>query len=284
MKKQITSNMKQRTSILSILVVAGLSGLFIPLVSAEDGKPNFVIIFTDDQGYADLSCFGGKHVNTPRIDRMAVEGARLTSFYVAAGVCTPSRAALITVCYPKRIDMTVGDDGFPVLLAACKKELNPDEVTITEVLKSAGYKTGMFGKWHLGNQPEFLPTRQGFEEYFGIPYSHDLHQFHTHQKKYNFPPLPLLDGETVIEMNPDADYLTKRITERAVRFIKENKDAPFFLYVPYPVPHRPISMSPPFMKDVPEPLKAKLALEKQNKTIDYKTRDKLLRQAIREID
>ena len=180
MKKQITSNMKQRTSILSILVVAGLSGLFIPFVSAEDGKPNFVIIFTDDQGYADLSCFGGKHVNTPRIDRMAVEGARLTSFYVAAGVCTPSRAALITVCYPKRIDMAVGDDGFPVLLAAGKKGLNPDEVTITEVLKSAGYKTGMFGKWHLGDQPEFLPIRQGFEEYFGIPYSHDLHQFHTH--------------------------------------------------------------------------------------------------------
>jgi hypothetical protein len=134
------------------------------------------------------------------------------------------------------------------------------------------------------DQPEFLPTRQGFDEYFGIPYSHDIHPFHGQQKKYNFPSLPLLEGETVVEMDPDADYLTKRITERAVRFIKENKDAPFFLYVPHPIPHRPLSMSPPFIKDVPKPLKAKLALEKQNNTIDYKTRDKLLRQAIAEID
>jgi arylsulfatase A len=252
-------------------------------VSVDAGQPNFVIIFTDDQGYGDLSCFGGKHVKTPRIDRMAAEGARLTGFYVAAGVCTPSRAALMTGCYPKRLGMAEGD-GFPVLLASDKKGMSPDEVTIAELLKSAGYKTGMFGKWHLGDQPEFLPTRQGFDEYFGIPYSHDIHPFHGQQKKYNFPSLPLLEGETVVEMDPDADYLTKRITERAVRFIKENKDAPFFLYVPHPIPHRPLSMSPPFMKDVPKPLKAKLALEKQNNTIDYKTRDKLLRQAIAEID
>ena len=139
---------------------------------ATKRKPNFVIIFTDDQGYGDLSCYGGKHVSTPRIDQMAAEGSRLTSFYVAAPVCTPSRAALMTGSYPKRIDMATGSD-FGVLLDADPKGLNPDEITIAEVLKGAGYKTGMFGKWHLGDQPEFLPTRQGFDEFFGIPYSHD---------------------------------------------------------------------------------------------------------------
>lgn len=250
-----------------------------PVVSSSN--PNFVVIFTDDQGYADLSCFGGMHVKTPRIDKMASEGARLTSFYVAAPVCTPSRAALMTGCYPKRIDMATGSN-FGVLLAGDKKGLNPKEMTIAEVLKTAGYKTGMFGKWHLGDQPAFLPTRQGFDEYFGIPYSHDIHPFHPNQKKYQFPPLPLLDGETVIEMEPDADYLTRRITERSISFIEANKDGPFFLYIPHPIPHRPLHASPPFMKDVPEPLKVKLSEE--NKSIDYPTRDKILRQAISEID
>ena len=139
---------------------------------------------------------------------------------------------------------------FGVLLAGDSKGLNPDEMTIAEVLKAAGYKTGMFGKWHLGDQPEFLPTKQGFDEYFGVPYSHDIHPFHPRQNHYNFPPLPLLDGETVIEMDPDADYLTKRITERAVSFIERNKDEPFFLYVPHPIPHAPLHVSPPFMEGV----------------------------------
>ena len=135
--------------------------------SAMAAKPNFVVIFTDDQGYGDLSCFGGDHVETPRIDQMAAEGSRLTSFYVAAPVCTPSRAALMTGCYPKRISMAVGST-FPVLLAGDRKGLHPDEITIAEVLQSVGYRTGIFGKWHLGDQPAFLPTRQGFDEYFGI--------------------------------------------------------------------------------------------------------------------
>ena len=117
--------------------------------------------------------------------------------------------------------------------------MNPSEVTIAEVLKSAGYKTGMFGKWHLSDQPEFRPTRQGFDKYFGIPYSHDIHPFHPRQSHYKFPPLPLLDNERVIEVDPNADYLTRRITERAVSFIDANKDEPFFLYVPQPIPHPP---------------------------------------------
>ncbi len=243
-------------------------------------KPNFVVIFTDDQGYGDLSCFGGKHVSTPRIDQMAAEGSRLTSFYVAAPVCTPSRAGLMTGCYPKRIGMATGSN-FGVLLAGDRKGLNPDEITIAEVLKTAGYRTGMFGKWHLGDQPEFLPTKQGFDEFFGIPFSHDIHPFHPRQSHYRFPPLPLLENDTVIEMNPNADFLTKRITERAVGFIQANKDHPFFLYVPHPIPHRPLHASPPFMEDASDEIREKLTHEMG---VDYKTRDRIYKQAVSEID
>lgn len=253
---------------------------FAQSLSAAE-KPNFVVIFTDDQGYGDLTCFGGKHVSTPRIDQMAAEGSRLTSFYVAAPVCTPSRAALMTGCYPKRIDMATGSN-FGVLLAGDTKGLNPDEITIAEVLKTAGYKTGMFGKWHLGDQPEFLPTKQGFDEYFGIPFSHDIHSFHPRQEHFKFPPLALLENETVIEMDPDADYLTKRITEHAVSFIKKNKDEPFFLYVPHPIPHKPLHVSPPFMKGVASEITDKL--KNEGDSVDYKTRDRLFRQTIDEID
>lgn len=254
-------------------------GLTQSLAVAE--QPNFIIIFTDDQGYGDLGCFGGEHVSTPRIDQMAKEGSRLTSFYVAAPVCTPSRAALMTGCYPKRIDMATGSN-FGVLLAGDTKGLNPNEVTIAEVLRGAGYRTAMFGKWHLGDQPEFLPTAQGFDEFFGIPYSHDIHPFHPRQERFQFPPLPLLDNDTVIEMDPNADLLTRRITERAVAFIEQNKDEPFFLYVPHPIPHRPLHVSPPYMEGVADDVRDKLSRE--TNSIDYPTRDQLFRQAIAEID
>ena len=252
-----------------------------PVKSTAERPPNFVIIFTDDQGYGDLSCFGGDHVSTPRIDQMAAEGSRLTSFYVAAPVCTPSRAGLMTGCYPKRIGMATGTN-FGVLLAGDRKGLNPEEMTIAEVLKTVGYKTGMFGKWHLGDQPDFLPTRQGFDEFFGIPYSHDIHPFHPRQKHYKFPPLPLLDGEKVIEMDPDADFLTRRFTQRAVSFIERNKDEPFFLYLPHPIPHAPLHVSPPFMEGVADDVVKQLNAEDGN--IDYRARDQLFRQAIAEID
>ncbi|MDF7825967.1 sulfatase [Pontiellaceae bacterium B12227] len=235
-----------------------IAALFSATLSFASDKPNFVIIFTDDQGYADLSCFGGKHVFTPNIDQMAEEGARLTSFYVAAPLCTPSRAALMTGCYPARIDMDVpssitvkeiNEKPFPVCLAGDGRGLNPKELTIAEVAQSAGYKTGMFGKWHLGDQPQFLPTRQGFEEFFGLPYSHDIHPKHPRNKIFKFPSLPLLEGETVIEMDPDANYLTRRITERAVDFIQRNKDENFFLYVAHPLPHGPLAASPEIKKE-----------------------------------
>jgi len=271
---------KRYLIILFVSVLLGTTTVY----AASLTRPNVIIIFTDDQGYADLGCFGGTHVSTPRIDKMAAEGSRLTSFYVAAPLCTPSRAGLMTGCYPKRIDMAVGSDDFPVLLAADSKGLNPDEITIAEVLKGAGYRTGMFGKWHLGDQPEFLPTRQGFDEFFGLPYSHDIHPFHSQQAKYQFPPLPLLEGETVVELDPDANYFTRRFTERAVKFIEANKDRPFFLYLPHPIPHRPLHASPEFMQDVPAAIQATLEQEKVSGRIDYKTRDKLYKQAISEID
>ena len=254
--------------------------LIATLIHAAD-RPNFVVIFTDDQGYGDLSCFGGTHVKTPHIDRLAKEGSKLTSFYVAAPVCTPSRAALMTGCYPKRVNMATGSN-FVVVLAGDPKGLHPNEITIAEVLKTRGYATVIFGKWHLGDQPEFLPTRQGFEEFFGIPYSHDIHPYHPRQSHFNFPPLPLLDQEKVIEADPDADYLTRRITARAVNFIEEHKDEPFFLYVPHPIPHTPLHVSPKYMNGVSGTIKAKLKEEDGN--VDYTTRRQLFHEAIAEID
>ena len=269
------------TPLLPLLLLLGICVSGAARSAAAERHPNFVIIFTDDQGYGDLSCFGGDHVHTPRIDQMASEGARLTSFYVAAPVCTPSRAALMTGSYPVRVSMEYGSN-FGVLLAGDSKGLHPNEVTLAEVLKSAGYKTGIFGKWHLGDQPAFLPTRQGFDTFFGIPYSHDIHPYHPKQDHFQFPSLPLLDDESVIEMDPDADFLTRRITERAVQFIEKNHEHPFFLYIPQPIPHKPLHVSPPFMSEVSPEIRS--ALEEEGESIDYKTRDRLFRQAIAEID
>lgn len=272
-----------KSLVLLIIISIPLSFFFGCGARTENSlKPNFIIILTDDQGYGDLGCFGGSHVNTPNIDEMASEGIKLTSFYVAAPVCSPSRAALMTGSYPKRIDMAYGSN-FGVLLAEDTKGLNPSEITIAEVLKDAGYATGMFGKWHLGDQKEFLPTRQGFDEFFGLPYSWDIDSFHPNPK-YNFPPLPLLEGEKVIEIETghNVDLLTQRITKRAVGFIKKHKSEPFFLYLPHFLPHKPIRVSPDFMKSVPDSIQN--ILDKENGYVDYKTRDLIYPQGIDEID
>jgi arylsulfatase A-like enzyme len=204
------------------------------VVAAETQRPpNFIVVFVDNLGNGDIGCFGSKLHRTPNIDRLAAEGMKFTSFYVASGVCTPSRAALITGCYPRRVNMHVSGSNTPVLRAVDSKGLNPDEVTIAEVLKHAGYATGIFGKWHLGDQPEFLPTRQGFDEFFGIPYSDDM----TKDKfPETWPELPLMRNERVIEAPPDRDYLVKRCTEEAIAFIERNKERPFFLYLPHTMP------------------------------------------------
>ena len=195
---------------------------------ASAHRPNFVIIFTDDQGYADVGCFGAEGFETPNIDRMAAEGTRFTSFYSAAPVCTPARAALLTGCYPMRVSMP------RVLFPRDNIGLNPNEITVADALKTRGYATCCIGKWHLGHLPQFLPTRHGFDYYFGIPYSNDMD------------PVVLVENEETIERKPDQSQLTRRYTEKAVEFIKKNKDRPFFLYLPHTMPHVPLFVSDKF--------------------------------------
>ncbi len=201
--------------------------------AATDPPPNIILIVVDNLGYGDVGCFGSTLHRTPHIDRMASEGVRFTDFYVTSGVCTPSRSSIMTGCYPRRVNMHVDENGGQVLRAVARKGLHPDEITIAEVLKPRGYATAIIGKWHLGDQPPFLPTRQGFDSYFGIPYSDDMT---AHPNRPGWPPLPLMEGERVIEAPPDRNLLTRRYTERSIEFIEANRDRPFFLYLPQAMP------------------------------------------------
>src|SRR5262245_57734074 len=201
----------------------------------SESAPNVVLIVADDLGYADVGCFGARGIRTPHLDSLAVEGTRFTDFYVAQAVCTASRAALLTGCYPNR----VGLQG--ALNHTSTIGIHEDEVLLSEVLKGRGYATAAFGKWHLGSQPKFWPLRHGFDEYFGIPYSNDNGPLHPVVR--DIPSLPLIEGERVVERDPDQALFTKRFTERAVDFIGRNKDRPFFLYLPHVMPHVPIFAS-----------------------------------------
>jgi len=205
-------------------------------------KPNFIIIFCDDLGYGDVGCFDSKKHRTPNIDQMADEGMKFTSFYVTSGVCTPSRSSLMTGCYPRRVNLHESERHECVLFPVAKKGLNPNEITIAEVLKAQGYATACVGKWHLGDQAKFLPTSQGFDYYYGIPYSNDMG---SKQRSKN-PPLPLMRNEKVIEAPADQNTLTKRYTEQVINFITENKDKPFFVYLPHTMPHNPVHSSEKF--------------------------------------
>lgn len=202
--------------------------------------PNIVIIFTDDQGYEDVGVFGSPDIETPHLDQMAAEGARFTQFYASQPVCSASRASLLTGCYPNRI----GIHG--ALFPKAKTGLNLNETTIAEMLKPLGYATAIFGKWHLGDHPELLPTQHGFDEYFGIPYSNDMWPLHPSQDNFNFDPLPLYAGDSVVQHLEDQSQLTTWLTEHAVDFIERKKDEPFFLYVPHPMPHVPLFVSDKF--------------------------------------
>lgn len=199
--------------------------------------PNVVLIFADDLAYADVGCFGAKGYSTPNLDRLASEGRKFTRFYVSSAVCSASRAALMTGCYHSR----VGIHG--ALGPKAGVGLSPSETTIAEMLKQQGYLTGMVGKWHLGNEAEFLPTKQGFNEWLGLPYSNDMWPAHPEAKPGSYPPLPLFDGDSVIDPDVTAEEqsaLPRRYAERAVEFIRRSKDRPFFLYFAPNMPHVPL--------------------------------------------
>ncbi|NMC21058.1 MAG: sulfatase [Thermogutta sp.] len=207
-----------------------------------DAPPNFVIIFIDDMGYADIGPFGAEGYSTPHLDRMAAEGRVFTDFYVTQAVCSASRAGLITGCYNIRVGI------LGALNHTAKHGLSADEVTIAEIAKQKGYATACFGKWHLGHHPKFLPASHGFDEYFGLPYSNDMWPFHPTAGR-NYPNLPLLQQTEVIDDDVTGDdqrNLTTWYTEHAVDFIERNKDRPFLLYVPHSMVHVPLHVSDKF--------------------------------------
>jgi len=207
----------------------------------REKSPNIILILTDDQGYADLGAFGAKDFETPHIDQMAKEGALLTQYYAPQAVCSASRAGILTGCYPNRIGI------HNAFMPEAKKGLNPAELTIAEMLKPLGYATAIYGKWHLGDAPEFLPNQHGFDEYFGIPYSNDMWPLHPQQGTvFNFKALPLLENGKVLDTLTDQSQLTTQITQKAVSFINAKKDQPFFLYVAHPQPHVPLYVSEKF--------------------------------------
>lgn len=221
-----------------LILALTLSVVLAPVVVAAERPPNLVVIFCDDLGYGDLGCYGAAGIATPNLDRLARDGMRFTSFCAAQAVCSASRAALLTGCYPNR----VGIRG--ALGPNARVGIAAREQTLAELLRARGYATAIFGKWHLGDAPQFLPTRHGFDEYFGLPYSNDMWPQHPTSKSY--PNLPLIEGEDVVALNPDQSRLTGWYTERAVRFIERNRERPFFLYVPHNMPHVPIFASEPF--------------------------------------
>ena len=199
----------------------------------EEAKkpPNFVVVFIDDLGYSDLGCFGSPLIKTPRLDRMADEGVKFTSFY-AQPICSPSRASLLTGCLPMRVSIP------DVLFPHSKTGINSDEITIAEILKDRGYTTACIGKWHLGHQDKFLPRRHGFDYFYGLPYSNDMDA-----QSRKEPQIPLMRNEEIIEQPANQAMLTERYTDEAIKFIKQNKDNPFFLYLPHTMVHVPLHAS-----------------------------------------
>ncbi|SFT91931.1 C-terminal region of aryl-sulfatase [Algoriphagus locisalis] len=202
-------------------------------------KPNIVLIFADDMGYGDLGVYGATEWKTPNLDQLAADGVRFTNFYVPHAVCSASRAALLTGTYANRLEI------FGALDHTATHGLNPEETTIAEMLKANGYATGMVGKWHLGHLAPFLPTEQGFDSYYGLPYSNDMWPHHPEAKDY-YPPLPLYRNTAVIDTLDDQSMLTTNYTEEALAFIEKSKDKPFFLYLAHSMTHVPLFVSDKF--------------------------------------
>ena len=238
------------------LIVACALAAAASAARAGEG-PNVVVIYTDDQGWADVGCYGAEGFETPNLDRLASEGMRLTSFYVAQPVCSASRTALLTGCYPNRVGIA------GALGPRSRVGISDEETTLAELCRGEGYATAIFGKWHLGCQDRFLPTRHGFDEYYGIPYSNDMWPWHPsvahmpdalERRKKGYPDLPLIDGDEVVvaEVTPDHQTrFTHDFTMRAVDFIERNADGRFFLYLAHPMPHVPLFTSEEYV-DVSE--------------------------------
>jgi arylsulfatase A len=207
-------------------------------------KPNIILINCDDLGYGDLGCYGSKKNDTPYLDNLAKEGMKFNDFYMASPVCSPSRGGMLTGCYPPRISFGTFN-GEWVLFPGHDVGLNPNETTIAKILKNAGYATMCIGKWHCGDQPEFLPTRHGFDDYYGLPYSNDMAPM---KSRPSSPPLPLIRGEEVIQEQPDQRSLTERYVEKAIEFIKKYKNNPFFLYFAHMHVHLPLYAADVFVK------------------------------------
>ena len=235
--------------LLSLMAVVSLSNLTF---AAKAESPNIVVIFCDDLGYGDLSCFGHPTIRTPNLDQMAAEGVRLTQFYSASPVCTPSRAALMTGRLPIRSGMC--SDKRRVLFPNSGGGIPASEVTLAEGLKKQGYATACVGKWHLGHLPQFLPTSNGFDSYFGIPYSNDMDRVNDAPRgrepfwnpKIEYWNVPLMRDLEILERPADQTTITRRYAEQAVSFIEKNKDEKFFLYLPHSLPHVPLFRSKEF--------------------------------------
>jgi len=222
----------------------------ISLLKAQKAPPNLVVIFMDDMGYADIGPFGATAYPTPNLDRMAKEGRKFTDFYVTQAVCSASRAGLLTGCYNVRIGI------LGALGPQSRHGINPNEVTIADLYKQKGYATACYGKWHLGHHEKFLPLQHGFDDYFGLPYSNDMWPYHPgvlhlsmEERLKRWPHLPLIDGNKIV--NPqvsgkDQELLTTQFTERAVEFIEENREKPFFVYLPHSMVHVPLYVSDKF--------------------------------------
>ncbi|QGY46795.1 sulfatase-like hydrolase/transferase [Maribellus comscasis] len=228
----------KKTYLLFIFIAALSSNLF---AGNKSTPPNIILIFCDDLGYADLSSYGSLWNQTPEVDQMAVEGVRFTDFYAGAPVCSPSRAGLMTGCYARRVDLDLDQNNAWVLFPKAKKGINPEETILPEALKKAGYSTAIIGKWHLGDQPEFLPINHGFDYWFGLPYSNDMGI-----EKENIPLLPIMQNEKVIgvinqKSESEMSTLTERYTEEALNWIGKNKKKPFFIYLAHTMPHNPVA-------------------------------------------
>ena len=243
-RRFIQSAVRSGAGAVAISLAGGLFGC------AGRRKPNIVLILADDLGYGDLGCYGAADIETPNLDRMAAEGLRFTSFYVPQAVCSASRAALLTGCYPNRVSV------LHALMPWAENGLGAGEETIAELLREKGYVCGIFGKWHLGHHREFLPLQHGFDEYFGLPYSNDMwpvgydgRPVGPEDSKSRYPCPPLIEGDAKtgeIRTPADQDRLTELYTERAVRFIEKYRASPFFLYVPHSMPHVPLGVSEKF--------------------------------------